>query len=359
MAWTKYKEVKYGTTIPGSTLTDFPLLFSVTSDSDIAAELTSGGGIKFTSADGSTDLDFGLYPSTALASGTVLARVKVSPASTASTGDVICRLYYSSAESTTEDKAGTFSNNYGYFLAMEEDPSGSAPQMLDWVGNANIGTSSGSMTSGDLVTGAVGNGLDFDGSNDYITVPGTAGNRPTSEITLECQAKPAATSTQILAACRTGTIEVSGATILVISNKFQFYASVNGTSWGVTLAANANFSTGTNYTVAGTFTSGTQKLYVDGVAQTATGSASGSLVYKSSRDWHIGGDTTGTRFSGVIDEMKLSTVARSANWLAYSHTNERSNSSTVTLGTEQTGGGSSAPYHAIQQSQPQRRFARS
>ena len=76
-----------------------------------------------------TDLDFGLYPSTDLANGTVLARVKVTLLTAASVGDVICRLYYSASESTTEDKAGTVSA-YSLFMPLEQDPSGSAPQLF-------------------------------------------------------------------------------------------------------------------------------------------------------------------------------------------------------------------------------------
>lgn len=144
MTWTKYKEIKYAADgIPAENLTDFPKLVSITADADIASELSGGGGIKFTSADGLTDLSFGLYPSTDLAAGTVLARVKVTLLTAASVGDVICRLYYSSSESTTEDKAGTVSADYVLFMPLEEDPSGSAPQMLDWVSEANLGTSGG------------------------------------------------------------------------------------------------------------------------------------------------------------------------------------------------------------------------
>ena len=51
---------------------------------------------------------------------------------------------------------------------MSQDPSGGASAVKDSTSNGKHGTSSGSMTSGDLVTGAVGKAIDFDGSNDYL-----------------------------------------------------------------------------------------------------------------------------------------------------------------------------------------------
>lgn len=67
------------------------------------------------------------------------------------------------------------SGNHEAVWAMDEDPSGSAPQITDRTGNGCNGTSSGSMTSGDVVTGQVGDALDFDGTDDALTIA-TASN---------------------------------------------------------------------------------------------------------------------------------------------------------------------------------------
>ena len=151
MAFGQYKEIRYATDgIPPANLTDFSLPLWITTDADIAAELGSGGGIKVTSADGLTDLPFGLYPSTNLAAGTVHGRFLGSPLTAASIGDVIARLYYDAGESTVEDKAGVVANDYVVFMPLEEDPSGSAPQIYDWVSESNLGTTNGGMSSGQL-----------------------------------------------------------------------------------------------------------------------------------------------------------------------------------------------------------------
>ena len=58
---------------------------------------------------------------------------------------------------------------------MSQDPNGDAADAIkDSTSNANDGIPVGSMTTADLVAGKVGKGIDFDGSDDYITVPDDA-----------------------------------------------------------------------------------------------------------------------------------------------------------------------------------------
>lgn len=64
--------------------------------------------------------------------------------------------------------------DYGGAWELAEDPSGSAPQVLDKTGNGNHGTSYGSMTDTDQIDFMHGTGLDLDGSNDAIQIPDDA-----------------------------------------------------------------------------------------------------------------------------------------------------------------------------------------
>jgi hypothetical protein len=336
MAWTLYKEVRYAAPgIPSSSLTDFPKLVTITTDADIAAELGGGGGIKFTSADGGTDLDFGLYPSTALASGTVVARVRVSPASTANAGDVLCRLYYSSAESTTEDKAGTVSNGYVVFMPMEEDPSGGAPQMLDWVTNTNRGTSEGTMTSGDLVAGQVGSGLDHDASDDGVALPTSLFASAT--LTYETWVNPAAiNSYYFMLSCYTS----DGDAMELAIHAEGGNGSLGGGNYNNWARSNAVLSASAWQKVDLTSSGGTTQLYLDGATTGSTGSTNFTTFTPATK---VGKRTTGGfPFSGVIDEVKLSSVARAAAWLAYAFADEDNNGATFTLSAEQGGGGGGA-----------------
>lgn len=332
MAWTLYKEIKYATDgIPAENLTDFPKLVFVDADSDIASELSSGGGVKFTSADGMTDLSFGLYPSTDLSAGTVLARVKLSLLTAASVGDVMCRLYYSADESTTEDKAGTVGNDYQLFMPLEEDPSGSAPQMYDWVDESNRGTSAGSMASGDLVAGTVGNQLDFDGSDD--TIAGTmasanSGNAFTVEIIaaitgtdLEGLWKMSDNASQAYADKRSG------------FSPDNIVLGVRQGFGGPALNVNVDIDEDV-HSWAFRYNGSDMSIFKDGVS---IGSSSISFTLPTTENNFEIAPSIFARGQMQVDEFAISTVYRSSNWLAYSHTDNFDNADTFTLGTEQGG----------------------
>jgi len=66
-------------------------------------------------------------------------------------------------------------------LHLASDPTSTLP---DSTGNGNDGTSFGSMTSGDLVDGHFGQGLDFDGNNDYIDLGAFASIEAIPEMTV-------------------------------------------------------------------------------------------------------------------------------------------------------------------------------
>lgn len=77
-------------------------------------------------------------------------------------------MYYNSDQNTTQYENTVFNSNYKAVHTLRYDPSGSAPQELDSTTNNLDGTSAGSMTSGDLINGEIGKGLEFDGTDDRI-----------------------------------------------------------------------------------------------------------------------------------------------------------------------------------------------
>ncbi|MDH5691347.1 MAG: DUF2341 domain-containing protein, partial [Candidatus Bathyarchaeota archaeon] len=94
-----------------------------------------------------------------------------------STADTDLYLYYDGSQSDNTayvgDKESTpaqnvWNTNFKGVWHLDEDPSGTAPQMRDSTSNNNDGTSNGAMTSGDQIIGKIDGSLDFDGTNDYI-----------------------------------------------------------------------------------------------------------------------------------------------------------------------------------------------
>lgn len=335
----KYKDILYGTVFPDGNLTGFPKLFKITTDADIAAELSGGGGIELYGPDGTTPVPFGLYPSTDLPNGTILMRVKLDPLTAAMTGDVMARLRYGSGLTTTEDKAGTVSNSYVLFTPMEEDPSGSSPQMFDWVSESFIGTSVGTMTSGDLVAGQVGNNLDFDGTDDAISFGDySAFDEPaggTVEIIVKNDVSTPVVDTQ------TGLASVG----YPGSNR-SHYPYTDGNLY-LGLLQNAERP------ISGYSDSGFDKTARHAFAITATSGANNYILYRNgsvvttataATNIYFGTPTVGrsdvTYFhDGQQDEFRLSDVVRSPDWLGYTYEDDFNNADTFSLDTEVTEGG--------------------
>jgi hypothetical protein len=332
MAFTLYKELKYALDgIPTANLTDFPKRFKITGDADIAAECALGGGFKVTSADGLTDLPIEVLDAeTDLASGDVEFWVKVDLLTAASVGDVIARLYYDGGETTVEDHANTWSGGYGLVLHLEQDPSGAAPQMYDSVSGTNIGTTQGSMTSGDLVATQIGNGLDFDGSDDAVSIPAANLALLGGSFTLRIIFNANPIGGGLLSQSNgsdSGTYDLTFDLGAYSSNKNGHFADFIGApvanQWNEIVVRN-EFNVGTD-------------LYENGVF-IGSGSFSNGVFSTPTLAKLLGGWKGGANpwYAGRISELSLE-VLRSVEWIEYQYADDFANADTFTLGPEEGG----------------------
>jgi hypothetical protein len=328
----KYKEIKYGTAFPNSNLTDFPKLISIVADTDIAAELASGGGIELYAADGTTPVPFGLYPQTNLASGTILMRVLTDVLTAASTGDTMLRLRYGAALTTVEDKSAVVANGYVLFMTLEEDPSGASPPMLDWKTNTKIGIALHSMSSGDLVSGPVGNQLHFLGSGESINIPSLAGLSGVANATIEGWMEK--DSNGVHCAFGYGGGVNSRFNILWFSDGHVYCQVENGgiafPDYALSGHARHHFALSfdgslTNPVKATAYLNGAFTALAGGVAAT---------TLASNQDFLIGASPGNGFSTGKIDEVKASNVTRSPEWIDYVYKDEATNTDTFSLGWE-------------------------
>ena len=99
---------------------------------------------------------------------------------------------------TDPSTTGAWNPNYKGVWSLEEDPSNGTPQMQDGTSNSNNLTASGGMTIGDLITTKVDDGIEFDGSNDYLAdVYDADFDFGTGSITIEAWVKTPGTSSTI------------------------------------------------------------------------------------------------------------------------------------------------------------------
>ena len=169
-------------------LTDFPVMVHLSAasgigDADVSAvfdELASDANrkkIAVTTSDGTTQcyVEIELWDD---ANEQAWLHVKVP--TVAYDADTILYLYYDSAQADNTTYVGDTTDavthnvwdaNFVAVYHMAQDPNGDGADAIkdSARSNANEGTPGGSMTTADLVSGKVGDGIDFDGTDDYIT----------------------------------------------------------------------------------------------------------------------------------------------------------------------------------------------
>ncbi len=213
---------------------------------------------------------------------------------------------------------------------MNQNPNGDvADAIKDSTPNINQGTPVGTMLTEDLVDGKIGKALDFDGSDDYIDLGTGSDLEPgTGPFTWEAILKspdmtvrmaPLGKQTQsgvyngwVIRVSQSGNdrklhiqlvedafapnrITIRGSTVMADDTEYQCVVSYDGSEAASGVA-----------------------MMVNGVGETET-IESDTLVatVTSATKAHIGsgGDTGGTPFAGIIEEVRFSNIERPTAWL--------------------------------------------
>jgi hypothetical protein len=164
--WPYRKETIINHSLVDSDLVNFPILISLSTDSNLSDNAQSDGD-DLVFIDNSTgnklnhEIEY-FDDST----GKLLAWVNIT--SLSSSVDTILYMYYGNPGcSNQQNPSGVWDSEFLMVQHLEEDPSGGAPQMLDSTSNDNDGICYGGMTAGDQISGQVDGSLDLD-SNDYV-----------------------------------------------------------------------------------------------------------------------------------------------------------------------------------------------
>jgi len=324
--------------VPGN-LTNFPVLLTEANlpsemfDTDgLYPALNGGGDIRFSSdAAGITQLACEVVTFTNDSTSESKAEIWVKIPSIDSTADTDFYIWYNKAgetqpvESDTFGKHNVWDSNFKFVQHMNQDPSGSSPQMIDSTINSNDGISDGTMSSEDLVVAKVGNGVQFDGIDDKIN----CGHDPSIQLELGCT---------LSAIVKFDMIDVPNA-IIDTCNNDSLYQGIDFRMLGVgnllfisvgdgggTFSADRRSKTGTTaisqdvyYHVTATITDYTDmEIYIDGTNDGGTYSGTGGPISYDSNDLSLG-KTTQFFLSGILDEVQLSNIVRSADWIKTSY----------------------------------------
>lgn len=185
----------------------------------------------------------------------------------------------------------------GYWKMDEASWNGTSGEVKDSSGNVNNGTSSG---GGSVTTGKYGNGGNFAGDNDYVTVADSASLRPGTQMTIATWVKAGALASDIYLIDKTN--DGYGFALKLNSGTPQFRT---GTSSSYSdLNALSSIPTGIWYHLVGTIDSnGNKTMYINGVPSSSAAGISfnGNIAGHNLKF----AQRTGGYFNGQLDEARI------------------------------------------------------
>jgi len=208
--------------------------------------------------------------------------------------------------------------------------------IIDSTSNGNNGTKKGAGEPASAA-GKVGLGQDFAGDHDYIRIADSASLDFAAGFTLEAIADPDATDAQGRLIARYDVTSNDGYFLSqwdTGSGVWEFYVYVNGVGKGI--IANSAPSGAFQHIVGVRAADGGMTMYVDGEVQTATDTLSGAIDSNAPLYLGITWNGTSNPYAGIIDEVRISDVARTAGWIKAEYNNLFD--TLLTYGSEETEG---------------------
>lgn len=261
------------------------------------------------------------------ATGEIVAWVKVPALS--STIDTVLYMAYGDAAITVsqENVKGTWDVNFkGVWHLGEGGGTG-----YDSTANGNHLSDNVSATG---TLGKIGNGQEFDGVDDYMDRADNASLSPTN-ITIEAWVRRDATKFQKIAdkwydgSTRSYTLGLGNTDIV------RFEISRNGAETLLT-SSTGTIPLTTWAHVVGKYDGSTMSIHINGGVDGSDGSRSGT-IYDNGEQLTIGlgAWNNDEKFDGHLDEVRVSSIARSANYIATTYNAQNSPSTFYSMGAEQ------------------------
>ncbi|MHA2202440.1 MAG: DUF2341 domain-containing protein, partial [Candidatus Hodarchaeales archaeon] len=311
--------------------TNFPVLLNL-SDSDLVNGKVQADGddIIFTDNLG-TQLDHEIEYFDQTGNGThayLVTWVKV-PSLLSSTDTNITMYYGNNDVESQWNPEGVWDSNYLGVWHLSEDPTGT---IFDSTFHDLDGTSYGSMTSNDQTTGQVDGSLDFDGSDDYINCSDPLRERFDASEKYTCSAWIKAGSIPGGTYPNIASDEASDG-----STGWDFYWFENTVRvWScdayTDVVVSPSLTQGNWYYVAFTYDNGALELFVNGTSvdtgsNTFTDSTGNFLIGVYFNDSYY--------FNGIIDEVRISNIVRSSNFIETEYINQHDPDSFYSVGPEE------------------------
>jgi len=344
MSWTidgnsydKRKKITVDNTNIDTNLTDFPVLVKIVADTDIGSDTNSDGhDIRFTASNGSTLLKYEREVHTVSGDPAQLDAVYWVKTSLSATGTNEIYIYYRSTDTTDgADPTAVWDAN---FVMVQHMTDATTSTILDSTSNDNDGDKK-DVNEPIEATGKINKGQDYDGTDDAIN-GGSVDTASASGMTVSVWSK--ASLTDIIRGV-VGQSESGGNKNFALyfrDNEKYVYRQYNndGTNVFVGIGLDVDAITDEDWHhIVGTWDGTTVLLYIDASTETTySESLSGTTNTGAPDTLRIGDTITGSgianEFLGVLDEVRISNTARSADWIKFEYYNMNEADNELTFG---------------------------
>ena len=328
--WSFRKKITIDNTkVSGTSHTDFAVLISLSSDTDLNSSNVQSAGedIRFTNEDGSAVLSYEIESfSNDGTDGTLVAWVEIPTLS--GTADTVLYMYYgNSGASSTANAANVWDSNYVAVYHMNQTTFG-ADTTLDSTSNNNDGSPGGNPVAES--SGQIDGAVDFD-SNDQISIDDDASLDITGTITLEAWVKTSTgglypmliskgtTNTAYLLFADTD--NAGKATFRLIDPGFQ------------QVQATTTINDGVFYHVVGTYDGTNVRIYVDGALE-ATNNVGSITIDTNNNPLFLGSSSNTLFIGGILDEIRISNIGRSSDFITTEYNNQNSPGTFYSVSTQ-------------------------
>ncbi|VVB73823.1 Concanavalin A-like lectin/glucanases superfamily protein [uncultured archaeon] len=317
-----------------SALSNYPAYINLTYDSDMLANYSDLRFYNSSCDNSGTVIDYEIENYT-VANATIWVRLPSLP-----TGNTTIAVYYknNTAVSSGQNASGVWDSNFKGVWHLDENPSVAAPQMKDSTSNGHHGTII-NLTSSDQVAGKTDGSLQFDGVSKFVNASDISATSVSTSMTISAWIKVQNRTNGYI-------VDESNTTTGYVPYGFIFTRTTTGSGAGrmdTILNNGARMSTPSNSVPYNTWTyvaftwNGTSVIgYINGAAVNTT-SYSTSITSVTNSNILIGKRwPSNSQFNGTIDEVCISNISRSANWINQSYQLVINQSSYVIFGSEQT-----------------------
>ena len=331
--WQYRKKITISNTNVGSDLTNFPVLVKISSDSNMSSALATGYDVRFADSTGNTILQYERESWSGGGGSAVTANfwVKV-PTVNHSSPTTIYVYYGNSSAPDGQNVAGVWDSNFLGVWHMADNASNKT--VVDSTGGDNGVAQANTNTK--TTTGKIDKALTFNGSSDYINMGSNVGSFSlASNFTVSAWVNSALDSSDDIIYGNTWT-DYGYMLSITSAKKARFMLSRSSSKYkGIDSSV---LSSGWHY-ITGVWNGTSPKIFIDGLENSQTAITRGTVDSITTTEiTKIGLDTTGDRhyFKGPIDEMRVSNLVRSADWIKFEYHNISDSGNNLAFASQET-----------------------